>query len=147
MALSLLAVLLVFLLDICVLPAYDCKGHPGLSGLWKNPEKTESGKYISTYECDAATVTDEFLLAKASCATTTSREWEKANDQLYYQVRLSFHLGKITSKEANRIRLSVKAYGVRGYSYTKDSCPLSRRPCTADGGRIKPLDSSGSSTM
>ena len=32
----------------------------------KNPEKTESGKYISAYECDPATVADEFLLAKAS---------------------------------------------------------------------------------
>ena len=32
----------------------------------KDPEKTESGKYISAYECDSATVADEFLLAKAS---------------------------------------------------------------------------------
>ena len=31
----------------------------------KDPEKTESGKYISAYECDPATVADEFLLAKA----------------------------------------------------------------------------------
>ena len=30
----------------------------------KDPEKTESGKYISAYECDPATVADEFLLAK-----------------------------------------------------------------------------------
>ncbi len=36
----------------------------------KNPEKTESGKYISAYECDPATVADEFLLAKASYAKT-----------------------------------------------------------------------------
>ena len=27
----------------------------------KDPEKTESGKYISAYECDPATVADEFL--------------------------------------------------------------------------------------
>ena len=31
----------------------------------KNPEKTE-GKHISAYECDPATVAEEFLLAKAS---------------------------------------------------------------------------------
>ena len=36
----------------------------------KNPEKTESVKYISAYECDPATVADEFLLAKASYAKT-----------------------------------------------------------------------------
>ena len=40
----------------------------------KNPEKTESGKYISAYECDPATVADEFLLAKASYAAMTGRE-------------------------------------------------------------------------
>ena len=37
----------------------------------KKPEKTESGKYISTYECDPATVADEFLLAKANYAAMT----------------------------------------------------------------------------
>ena len=31
----------------------------------KDPEKTERGKYISAYECDPATVADEFLLAKS----------------------------------------------------------------------------------
>ena len=30
----------------------------------KDPEKTESGKYISAYECDPATVADEFLFGK-----------------------------------------------------------------------------------
>ena len=36
----------------------------------KNPEKTE-GKYISAYECDPATVAEEFLLAKASYKAAT----------------------------------------------------------------------------
>ena len=39
----------------------------------KDPEKTESGKYISAYECDPATVADEFLLAKASYAAAGYR--------------------------------------------------------------------------
>lgn len=43
----------------------------------KDPEKTESGKYISAYECDPATVADEFLLAKASYAAMTGREQKK----------------------------------------------------------------------
>lgn len=51
----------------------------------KNPGKTESGKYISAYECDPATVADEFLLAKASYAAMTGREQKKANDVLCYQ--------------------------------------------------------------
>ena len=48
----------------------------------KNPEKTESGKYISAYECDPATVADEFLLAKASYAAMTGREQKKAKELL-----------------------------------------------------------------
>ena len=69
----------------------------------KNPEKTESGKYISAYECDPATVADEFLLAKASYAAMTGREQKKENDVLCYQIRQSFYPGEITPKEANRI--------------------------------------------
>ena len=57
----------------------------------KNPEKTESGKYISAYECDPVTVADEFLLAKASYAAMTGREQKKANDVLCYQIRQSFY--------------------------------------------------------
>ena len=36
--------------------------------------RKKSGKYISTYECDPATVADEFLLAKANYAAMTGRE-------------------------------------------------------------------------
>ena len=48
----------------------------------KDPEKTESGKYISAYECDPATVADEFLLAKASYAAMTGREQKRENNVL-----------------------------------------------------------------
>ena len=72
----------------------------------KDPEKTESGKYISAYECDPATVADEFLLAKASYAAMTGREQKKENDVLCYQIRQSFYPGEITPKEANRTIVS-----------------------------------------
>lgn len=45
----------------------------------KNPEKTEAGKYISSYECDPATVAAEFLLAKASYKVTTGWEQKKGS--------------------------------------------------------------------
>ena len=61
---------------------FQSKGKSG-----KDPEKTESGKYISAYECDPATVADEFLLAKASYAAMTSREQKKENNVLCYQIR------------------------------------------------------------
>ena len=73
----------------------------------KDPEKTESGKYISAYECDPATVADEFLLAKASYAAMTGREQKKENDVLCYQIRQSFYPGEVTPKEANRIGYEV----------------------------------------
>ena len=44
----------------------------------KNPEKTE-GKYISAYECDPATVAEEFLLAKASYKAIDRAGAEKGN--------------------------------------------------------------------
>ena len=72
----------------------------------KDPEKTESGKYISAYECDPATVADEFLLAKASYAAMTGREQKKENNVLCYQIRQSFYPGEITPKEANRTIVS-----------------------------------------
>ena len=80
----------------------------------KNPEKTESGKYISAYECDPATVADEFLLAKASYAAMTGREQKKANDVLCYQIRQSFYPGEITPKEANRIGYALAMRWTKG---------------------------------
>jgi hypothetical protein len=80
----------------------------------KDPEKTESGKYISAYECDPVTVADEFLLAKASYAAMTGREQKKANDVLCYQIRQSFYPGEITPKEANRIGYELAMRWTKG---------------------------------
>ena len=80
----------------------------------KDPEKTESGKYISAYECDPVTVADEFLLAKASYAAMTGREQKKANNVLCYQIRQSFYPGEITPKEANRIGYELAMRWTKG---------------------------------
>ena len=80
----------------------------------KDPEKTESRKYISAYECDPATVADEFLLAKASYAAMTGREQKKENDVLCYQIRQSFYPGEITPKEANRIGYELAMRWTKG---------------------------------
>ena len=80
----------------------------------KDPEKTESGKYISAYECDPATVADEFLLAKASYAAMTGREQKKENNVLCYQIRQSFYPGEITTKEANRIGYELAMRWTKG---------------------------------
>ena len=93
----------IFVAAPCGRRRNDCRGLRDCLDYGKNPEKTESGKYISAYECDPATVADEFLLAKASYAAMTGREQKKANDVLCYQIRQSFYPGEITPKEANRV--------------------------------------------
>ena len=80
----------------------------------KNPEKTENGKYISSYECDPATVSAEFLLAKASYKAITGREQKKEDDILCYQIRQSFLPGEITPKEANRIGYELAMRWTKG---------------------------------
>ena len=79
----------------------------------KNPEKTE-GKYISAYECDPATVAEEFLLAKASYKASTGREQKKETDVLCYQIRMAFYPGEITPKEANRIGYELAMRWTKG---------------------------------
>ena len=76
----------------------------------KDPEKTESGKYISAYECDPATVADEFLLAKASYAAMTGREQKKENDVLCYQISV-----QKDSPEADENSLYEAVHAESGY--------------------------------
>ena len=80
----------------------------------KNPEKTEDGKYISSYERDPATVAAEFLLAKASYKAMTGREQKKGSDVLCYQIRQSFYPGEITPEEANRISYELAMRWTKG---------------------------------
>lgn len=80
----------------------------------KNPEKTEDGKYISSYECDPATVAAEFLLAKASYKAMTGREQKKGSNVLCYQIRQSFYPGEITPEEANRISYELAMRWTKG---------------------------------
>lgn len=67
----------------------------------KNGEKTEGGKYISSYECDARTADEEFLLSKRQYEHMTGRRQER--DVIAYQIRQSFKPGEVTPEEANRI--------------------------------------------
>lgn len=80
----------------------------------KNPEKTENGKYISSYECDPATVAAEFLLEKASYKAMTGREQKKGEDVLCYQIRQSFYPGEITPEEANRVSYELAMHWTKG---------------------------------
>lgn len=66
-----------------------------------NPDKTNDGEYISSYECDPKTVQGEFLLSKRIYSDITGRE--QANDVIAYQIRQSFKPGEVTPEHANKI--------------------------------------------
>lgn len=67
----------------------------------KNPDKTDHGQLVSTYECNAGTVDSEFALSKREYFQITGREYK--GDILAYQVRQSFKPGEISPEEANAI--------------------------------------------
>lgn len=66
-----------------------------------NPEKTENGHYISSFECDSNTVLEEFLLTKRTYQQSTGRQ--QKNDVIAYMIRQSFKPGEVTPEEANRL--------------------------------------------
>lgn len=67
----------------------------------KNPDKTNNGEYISSYECDPKTVQGEFLLSKRIYSDITGRE--QKNDVIAYQIRQSFKPREITPELANQV--------------------------------------------
>ena len=67
-----------------------------------NPQKTDHGKLITSYECDSRVADAEFLLAKRQYIATTGRVRGK-DDVIAYHVRQSFRPGEITAEEANRL--------------------------------------------
>ncbi len=73
-----------------------------------NPDKTENGKYISSYGCNPETIQGEFLLSKSIYANKTGRE--QKNNVIAYQIRQSFKPGEVTPQKANDIgyKLAMK---------------------------------------
>ena len=67
----------------------------------QNPDKTEQGELVSSYQCSPLTVDEEFLLTKRLYEQTTGRS--QKSDVIAYQVRQSFKPGEVTPDEANRI--------------------------------------------
>ena len=67
----------------------------------QNPEKTEDGKYFSSYGRNPETADEEFLLSKRQYMQITGRESKK--DVIAYQIRQSFKPGEVTPEEANQI--------------------------------------------
>lgn len=67
----------------------------------KNGEKTEDGKYISSYQCHPEFVDLEFAEQKKKYLRNTWRQ--PKGDVIAYQIRQSFKPGEITPEEANEV--------------------------------------------
>ena len=67
----------------------------------ENEQKTDNGKYISSYECDPKTCDREFLLAKREYLHIHGFDYKR--NVIAYQIRQSFKPGEVTPEEANRI--------------------------------------------
>ena len=67
----------------------------------QNPDKTQQGELVSSYECSPLTVDEEFMLSKRQYELVTGRR--QKSDVIAYQIRQSFKPGEITAEEANNV--------------------------------------------
>ena len=67
----------------------------------QNPEKTEGGELVSSYQCDPEFVEEQFASSKKEYLEITGRKI--VGDIIAYQIRQSFKPGEITPEEANKI--------------------------------------------
>lgn len=67
----------------------------------ENAAKTNNGEFISSYECEAKTADEEFLLSKRQYQHITGRQ--QKNNIIAYQNRQSFKPGEVTPEEANQV--------------------------------------------
>ena len=78
----------------------------------QNPDKTERGELVSSYQCSPLTVDEEFMLTKKLYEQATGRS-QKSN-VIAYQIRQSFRPGEITAEEANRIGYELASRFLKG---------------------------------
>ena len=67
----------------------------------KNPDKTNRGELVSSYQCSPLTADEEFMLSKRQYDLATGRR--QKSDVIAYQIRQSFRPGEITAEEANKV--------------------------------------------
>lgn len=78
----------------------------------QNPDKTEKGELVSSYQCSPLTVDEEFMLTKKLYEQATGRS-QKSN-VIAYQIRQSFRPGEITAEEANQVGYELASRFLKG---------------------------------
>ena len=84
----------------------------------QNPDKTNKGELVSSYECSSLTADEEFMLSKRQYELMTGRR--QKSDVIAYQIRQSFKPGEITAEEANKVGYELAMRFTKG----KYSCYL-----------------------
>lgn len=91
-----------------LMPLHAGKGRTIASALGRtkeyveNPDKTDDGEWISSYECNPEIADQEFLMSKRNYEHITGRK-PKNSDVIAYHLRQSFKPGEITPEKANAL--------------------------------------------
>src|SRR5699024_7825079 len=78
-----------------------------------NPQKTDHGRLITSYQCDSRVADAQFLLDKQTYMASTGRVRGK-DDVIAYHLRQSFVPGEITPEEANRLGVELARRFTKG---------------------------------
>ena len=79
----------------------------------KNPDKTDNGRMITSWECDSRIADAQFLYTKQEYIRRTGRV-RGADDVIAYHLRQSFLPGEITPEEANRLGQELASRFTKG---------------------------------
>jgi len=79
----------------------------------QDPEKTQKGELVTSYECDPRTADNEFLLSKRQYFIVTGRD-QGDRDVIAYHIRQSFRPGEITADLANKIGYELVKHFTKG---------------------------------
>lgn len=79
----------------------------------ENPQKTNHGQLITSYQCDSRIADAEFLFSKRRYIQKTGRVRGK-DDVIAYHLRQSFAPGDITPEEANRLGVELAKRFTKG---------------------------------
>lgn len=79
----------------------------------KNPDKTDEGRLITSWECNSRIADAEFLYTKQEYIRKTGRV-RGADDVIAYHLRQSFLPGEITPEEANRLGRELASRFTKG---------------------------------
>lgn len=96
----------------------------------QNPDKTQQGELVSSYECSPLTVDEEFMLSKRQYELVTGRR--QKSDVIAYQIRQSFKPGEITAEEANKVGYELAMRFTKG-KYLPDVGTLVDQTAYMDG--------------